>query len=120
MITLTGISSDGKTKLLAIGLCDHHIAILKDDGGIRLTPQTHNVPEGMNIDIIYAPTEKDLLETLKTAGLITETTEVAVTGSPGKGNIVGLDQPIIPIPITPNPRRIIKTPPEPSGDAANN
>lgn len=104
MITLTGTSKDGKTKLLCIGLCDHHIAMLKEEGGIRLLPQTHNVPEGMNIDIIYAPTEKDVLEILKSTGLINEKTETAVTKSPGK--IIGLDQPII--------REL------PPGDAANN
>lgn len=93
MITLTGVSKDGTQKLLAIGLCDGNLETLKKIGGLHLTPQTNNLPEGLTIDIIYAPTEEELILQLKQSGLITEKTEVAVTKTPGKN--MGLDPNII-------------------------
>lgn len=95
MITLHGTSPDGK-KLLLIGIADGQIALLKDQGGMRVV-----TPEGMIVDMMYAPTEKELIEQMTAAGFITDKTEVAVETAPFKpegAKILKLDSRIVPPP----------------------
>lgn len=92
MITLHGQTQDGK-KLLLIGITDGHIALIKEEGGTRIV-----TPEGLVVDLMYAPTEQEMIAQLKQAGFINENTEVAVEKAPTIGkpsNIVKMDKRII-------------------------
>jgi hypothetical protein len=94
MITVHGKSPDGK-PLLLIGICDGHVAMLKEEGGMRIV-----TPEGLIIDLVYADTEPNLIAQLKTAGLIHENIEVAVEKAPSinTAKILKLDSRIVPPP----------------------
>lgn len=47
--------------------------MLKAEGGMRIV-----TPEGLIVDIIYGPTETDIIANLKEVGLLTDQTEVAI------------------------------------------
>lgn len=92
MITIHGKSPDGK-PLLLIGLCNGQIAMMKEEGGLRIV-----TPEGLVIDMVYADTEPNLIAQLKLSGLIHDKIEVAVEKAPAinpPSNIVKLDSRII-------------------------
>jgi hypothetical protein len=71
MIVASGVSEDGATQLLLLGLTAENAEELKKGRPMYLKPATHpGIPEGLAVAICYGETAQHIFDELKAQGLL--------------------------------------------------